>query len=272
VELHYIVCRFERVLQVELESVTLQGSSFSYWSPVLSAPFAPGSQIAFATNRWFVPVTNKLDIARMPSTGGMPTRVTSNNGSNQAPAWNPANPFRIAYRNDPNLEVDNYDIFTANSIDGTNESRVTFFDPRIDRQPAWSPLREKLAYAGDVDPTSAERYQVFTVNPDGTGSVDVTNSTEDDNQPDWSTGHLNVLISAAPRSASASPPEHKPLPSATPTGRRGRRRLPPEHCHADPSRVERTRAAPASPLAGTAVQSRKPAGAYSNPKMLRVER
>lgn len=75
-----------------------------------------------------------------------------------------------------------FDIYRIN-IDGTNDTQLTT-SPAEDSLPAWSPRGDKIAYSSrSVDP----RADIHVMNPDGTGSVDITNNPDvEDSWPAWS--------------------------------------------------------------------------------------
>ena len=65
--------------------------------------------------------------------------------------------------------------------DGSHRVRLTEAYRR-DVDPAWSPTGERIAFASDREGT----YDVFVMNPDGTGVVNVTASpASNDREPSW---------------------------------------------------------------------------------------
>jgi TolB protein len=85
-----------------------------------------------------------------------------------------------------------WDVFTMNA-DGTGRQQVTH-DGGFDGAPSWSPAGDRIAYASDLSdpqrPACEENVtctrDIFVVNADGSGRVQLTADPGNDWQPDWS--------------------------------------------------------------------------------------
>jgi TolB protein len=128
------------------------------WSP-------DGQQIAFESDS---------AIVTMSAAGGTPAPVVPAESHN--PAWGPDG--RIAF--DSPSQPDGPGIFVR-SADGTTTTRVTTGD---DHTPTWSPDGSKIAFTRGAEDT--EDQEIFVVNADGSGLVQLTNNEFADSHPSWS--------------------------------------------------------------------------------------
>jgi Tol biopolymer transport system component len=83
-----------------------------------------------------------------------------------------------------------FEIFTMNP-DGSDRTQITH-DGVYDASPSWSPDGLRIVYASDRDSPAhlgceaeATCNDVWVINADGTGQVQLTNNTGNDWQPDW---------------------------------------------------------------------------------------
>jgi Tol biopolymer transport system component len=84
------------------------------------------------------------------------TSLTSNQASNQAPAWSPDG-RRIAFTSDGDGRDNSYDVYTINADNG---ERTRLTSTGNASSVSWSPDGNKIAFAD---------YDIYTVNADGTG-------------------------------------------------------------------------------------------------------
>lgn len=130
------------------------------WSP-------DGRKIAFSTIRDPVPNEVNFEIYVMNADGSNQTRVTNNTKFDFGPAWSPDG-TRIAFTS---RRDDNFEIYLMNA-DGSNQTRLTN-NPEQDSDPEWSPDGTKIAFTSSRDGRFGE---IYTMNPDGTGLVNLTNT------------------------------------------------------------------------------------------------
>jgi TolB protein len=110
----------------------------------------------------------------MSAAGGSPVPVVPAESHN--PAWGPDG--RIAF--DSPTPPDGPGIFVR-SADGSTTTRVTTGD---DHTPTWSPDGSKIAFTRGAEDT--EDQEIFVVNADGSGLVQLTNNAFADSHPSWS--------------------------------------------------------------------------------------
>jgi len=147
------------------------------WSP-------DGSRIAFTSNR-----DGGFDIYVMNADGTGVTRLTTTNthlGSTR-PAWCGN---LIAFESDRYLEYFP-DIFAMNE-DGTAVTRLTIDNASFDRQPAWSPACDRIAFTKDP----GGNVEVYVMNADGTGATRRTNSVGPDQDPAWSPDGTRIAFAS----------------------------------------------------------------------------
>ena len=144
----------------------------SDWADLtISAAPAPAGRIVFESNR-----DGNLEIYRMNADGSEPTRLTSNEVTDNVPSISPDG-TKVAFTSD---RAGSQDIWVM-GIDGSNPTQLTS-DAGIELQPAWSPDGTKIAYHG----SSIEQYDIFVVDATGGTPVDVTNTPADEASANWS--------------------------------------------------------------------------------------
>lgn len=100
-------------------------------------------------------------------------------------------------RDDPSLDVrGNFEVYTAR-IDGTSLLRLTKTQG-IDASPAWSPDKRKIVFRSnrdhfDPDPTKTS-YELYSMNPDGSGQRRLTTNDADDLDPSWSADGKSIAF------------------------------------------------------------------------------
>ncbi|HLL73524.1 MAG TPA: S8 family serine peptidase [Pyrinomonadaceae bacterium] len=155
----------------------------SAWSP-------DGSQIAFRTNRdagdWEIYVIN--------ADGTNERRLTYSAGFDIDPAWSPDG-TKIVF---PTVRDSPYNIelYTMNA-DGSNPVNITNnlsgVGAHNDYYPAWSSTGAKIAFIfdGGNDPRSD---QVFVMNADGSGRVNLSNNNHWEYNPSWSSDDSRIVF------------------------------------------------------------------------------
>lgn len=86
---------------------------------------------------------------------------------------------RITHQNGTKIESDIY----LTNVGGTEEERLTQTPRDFDGMPAWSPDGERLAFVSDRD---GGNWEIYVMEPDGTGQRRLTNSPHDEGSLAWS--------------------------------------------------------------------------------------
>lgn len=151
-----------------------------------------GRKIVFISDR---DVASR-EIYLMDADGSNVVRITENDRYEEAPALSPDG-RRIAFGALAASETadETLQIFVID-VDGENEQQLTRL-PGHNSAPRWSPDGKRLAFYGQVGEGYAGA-DIFTMAPDGTETVNLTNDAEPDWQPDWSSDGQWILFSRGP--------------------------------------------------------------------------
>jgi hypothetical protein len=145
------------------------------WSP-------DGTRVAFTGNQIFNNVLH-TDVYVMNANGSNIIRLTTSPTTDAEPAWSPDG-TQIAYHSFISLVPGGpaYPKIFVMNADGSNPTQITFL---ADYGPAWSPDGTKIAFTSFID---GGTEVIYTVNPDGTGRVAITNTntSQGNSQPAWS--------------------------------------------------------------------------------------
>jgi Tol biopolymer transport system component len=144
----------------------------------------PADEIVFASSR-----TGNGDIyAITPGQGAAPPRqLTTGNAVDAEPVWSPDR-SKVAFTStrDGNVEIYVMDA-------GGDVTRLTS-NSAVDTSPAWSPDGSKLAFAST---RTNGRFDVYTMNPDGSGVQRLTINSAADTFPEWSPNGAKIAFSSA---------------------------------------------------------------------------
>ena len=148
---------------------------------VSAAPTAASFRIACASDR----DGNNAEIYTIGAEGTDPIRLTKNNEADVEPQGS-ADGNRIAFTSYRDAHSDFFkgdlgEVY-AMSVDGTSIVNLTNNDQADDRQPSWSPDGRQIAFVSDRD----GNREIYTMDADGSGPVNLTQDPGDDTQPSWS--------------------------------------------------------------------------------------
>jgi Tol biopolymer transport system component len=141
-----------------------------------------GATIAFESGG---PAGSASDIWSIESDGSHLTRLTNTPGFDGDPAISPDG-TRIAFTSDRD---GNKELYVMNA-DGTDQTRLTndggtvanAFVDEVDENPVWSPNGRRIAF----DSTRDGQFEIYSMNPDGSGLRRLTDRQSLDAAPAWS--------------------------------------------------------------------------------------
>jgi Tol biopolymer transport system component len=144
-----------------------------------------GSKIAFTSDRDEPNVSAEIYVMNADGSGERQLTDVAGYNSN-APAWSP-NGRKIAFHSNRGGGVGESDIYVMDA-DGSNVTRLTNLTA-LGLGGAhfgnWSPDGEKLVFNSFFNGGQLPR-EIYVVNADGTGLINLTNHGSDDTRPDWS--------------------------------------------------------------------------------------
>jgi len=141
-----------------------------------------------------------LEIYMMNPDGSNPTNLTKHPSTDLSAVWSPDG-TKIAFTSDRD---ENDEVYVMNA-DGTNAVNLTT-DPYDDFAPQWSPDGTKIAFQSDRETTGpilsydpkvmlvVYNSEVFVMNADGSGQVNVSNHEMWDGNPSWSPGSDRIVF------------------------------------------------------------------------------
>ena len=131
------------------------------WSPT-------GNQLAFLSDR---SGDEELWIINANGTGA--TQLTSTGGTKANPAWSPVG-NKIAFVHNSDICVYDFTTNTTQNLTAGNGTNV---------MPCWSPSGNQIVFASD---RAAGNWDIWVMNADGTGVIQLTNNPQVEQHPVWS--------------------------------------------------------------------------------------
>jgi TolB protein len=174
--------------------VNLTKSPLDEFDPVWSPS---GLRIAFRSLR---DGPNKIYL--MNADGTNPVRLANNMRDEYRPVWSPDGKrlaFDSYYMNPDDSYMEYYELWVANA-DGTGLTNLTPLNAAGDSQPAWSPDGKKLAIASTRYGGSqyGYHYEMYTINPNGTGALRLTFEAQNHNGATWAPGSDRIAYMSDP--------------------------------------------------------------------------
>ncbi len=136
------------------------------WSP-------DGLKVAFVSYR-----DGNAEIYVVETAGGEAVNLTQNPAKDWTPAWSPDGEW-IAFAS---LRDSLYWELYLMRPDGSDVTRLTWWDDASDLRPSWAPDGKRLAFASKRD----GNWELYVVNRDGSGLTRLTDHPADDTSPAWS--------------------------------------------------------------------------------------
>ena len=148
------------------------------WSP-------DGTRIAFATSR-----DGNYEIYVMNADGSNQQRRTSNTAIDGRPAWSHDGSKIVFVRNFGLYYAEIY-IMNADACQECMGTPTTDLSnsTNADLDPTFSPDGTMIAFATNRD----GNYEIYTMNPDGTGKTNITNNAAPDLEPSWQPSSVTLL-------------------------------------------------------------------------------
>jgi Tol biopolymer transport system component len=150
-----------------------------------SAGLALGPRIAFTSDRDEPNVSAEIYVMNADGSGEQQLTNVAGYNSN-APAWSP-NGTKIAFHSNRGGGAGESDIYVMNA-DGSNVTRLTNLTALGlggAHFASWSPDGEKVVFNSFFNGGEQPR-EIYVVNADGTGLINLTDHASDDTRPDWS--------------------------------------------------------------------------------------
>jgi Tol biopolymer transport system component len=149
-----------------------------------------GTRIAFSEA---CGVTSKIWVANSDGTGAAPLPVVDGNPYDEFPTWSPDG-SKIAFDggDGPNA-TDDQDIYVVSSAGGTAVD-ITNQLGTHEIEPDWNPKTNEILYYGNLDGDD----EIYKINADGTGLVQLTHNTWGDFDPAWAPSGGRIAFTSDP--------------------------------------------------------------------------
>jgi hypothetical protein len=168
---------------------------FPSWAPDgTKVVFVRNTQTGFPGNVFKMDITINGD-GTVKGTNQI--QLTTSGGAQQ-PAWQPAanhqNGALIAFQ----FVFNNAEIYTMNASNGSNQTDISN-NPKSDLNPTWSPDGSKIVFASlraTTSHPSGTNGDIFTMNPDGSNVVELTDDFFEDMYPAYSPDGTRLVWSS----------------------------------------------------------------------------
>ncbi|MEQ8684588.1 MAG: DUF5050 domain-containing protein [Imperialibacter sp.] len=130
-------------------------------------------------------VTSGYEIYSMNSDGTLKQNLTNNSFYDNAASWSPSQ-NKIAFESS---RSGSSSIYTMNA-NGTQPVQLTF--GAISYDPTWAPNELKVAFSRLVSGT--DNYEIFVINTNGTGQIQLTSNGASNYWPDWAPDDSKIVF------------------------------------------------------------------------------
>jgi Tol biopolymer transport system component len=170
----------------DVNTVFPDGSGFRAVVPGAGGPAWSSDGRRLAWTAPSNPTSRQIYVGNPDGSGAV--QVTFDPGAPNDPAWSPDGTTLAFGRNG--------DIWTI-GVDGTNQTNLTNTTTHSEAEPVWSPDGTKIAFARIAHPPPAtDNFDIYVMNPDGTGVTQVTTNPDRDWLPDWAPDGSRIAYKA----------------------------------------------------------------------------
>jgi len=166
----------------------LTSSRASHWFPMYSPA---GGKILYGSGRGDEPSIggNNLEVLVANADGSGEISLSNNPAQEFDHAWSPDG-TKVAFRSSRD---GNFEIYVADA-DGKNPKNLSNH-PATDGTPVWSPDGRKIAFTSNRDGSDSMKREVYLMNADGSGQVNVSShAAGDDTSPAWSPDSTRIAF------------------------------------------------------------------------------
>lgn len=147
---------------------------------------ADGAKIVYASGE-----AGESEIWVMDADGSDKVQITSNDAQDFQPTWSPDGTTIAFVRQAPSSYYDIWVVDLTSGVESnvtnTNTDMVSAFAP------SWSPDGSRIAYVTRATPS--DDFEVYSMDPDGSDRLQLTDDVDDSSQPDWSPDGTQIVYS-----------------------------------------------------------------------------